>query len=361
MSPLSWLRGRAIPIVVCLAGLAALYVMLRMVALGAELALLITLTVLLFFVVAAELDFMHDHAFWRSMRSVANGEGPDVLVKADNVERPDSPHAQIAADALEAVTHAANAEVANARRRETEHREFVEAWVHEVKTPLAAAELLIENAREQGGGDPDSVRLMRSLSRELARIDGFVEQALFFARATAVDRDYLVRSCELWAMVGDAVKSRAHALIEAGVAVEMEGLEHEVFADPKWMGFVLGQLIDNAIKYRRASGSAADDPAERPRLLFKGASHDEGRATERVTLAVRDNGCGISAADIGRVFDKGFTGENGRTHAKSTGIGLYLVRQLCEKMGLAVEASSAPGAWTAIDITFPTNRMQLFE
>ena len=372
MSPLSWLRGRAIPVVVCLAGLAALYVMLRIVALSAQLALLITLAVLLFFVAAAALDFAHDYAFWRSLRRVARCEGPDALVQADGVERPDSPHAQVAAEALEAVTRAANTEVARLRQREIEHREFVEAWVHEVKTPLAAADLIVENARTGALGGQDVAGLTRSLSRELARIDGYVEQALFFARATTVDRDYLVRSCELRRLVGDAVKSRAHALIGAGMAVEMEGLGREVFADPKWMGFVLGQLIDNAIKYRRAPEAAEDavpgeaeapGPArsEAPRLLFRAVAHDEGRATERVTLTVRDNGCGISVADIGRVFDKGFTGENGRTHAKSTGIGLYLVRQLCEKMGLTVEASSVPGAWTAIDITFPTNRMQLFE
>lgn len=431
MSPLSWLRGRAIPIVVCLAGLVALYVMLRMVALSSELALLITLAVLLFFIAAAALDFAHDSAFWRSMQRVAQSEGPDALIEADNVEWPDSPHAQVAAGALDAVTRAANAEVARLRQLEIEHREFVEAWVHEVKTPLAAADLLVENARTAASGGQDVVELAHSLSRELARIDGYVEQALFFARATAVDRDYLVRSCELRRLVGDAVKSRAHALIGAGMAVEMEGLEREVFADPKWMGFVLGQLIDNAIKYRRtptavssgfvetlaavpsesvgasafpspespvegaaaaeAHGSAnenlaATPPApraaetvtpplsaaasptpepvlarERPRLLFKAVAYDEGRATEHVTLTVRDNGCGISVADIGRIFDKGFTGENGRTHAKSTGIGLYLVRQLCEKMGLAVQASSTPGSWTAIDIIFPTNRMHLFE
>ena len=394
MSPLSWLRSHAIPVVVCLAGLAALYVMLRMVALDAELALLITLAVLLFFIAAVVLDLAHDYGFWRSMRRVAQSEGPDALIEADAVERPDSPYAQVAAEALETVSRAANDEVARIRQREVEHREFVEAWVHEVKTPLAAADLIVENARAvalaRGVEDgvepavasdvavPDAIELARSLSRELSRIDSYVEQALFFARATAVDRDYLVRACDLRRLVGDAVKSRAHALIDAGVAVEMEGLEREVFADPKWMGFVLGQLIDNAIKYRRASAvapaptgaslpaepDAADstaEPDERPHLLFKAQARDEGRATERVVLTVRDNGCGISAADIGRIFDKGFTGENGRTHAKSTGIGLYLVRQLCEKMGLSVQASSVPGAWTAIDITFPTNRMHLFE
>lgn len=347
MSPLAWLRSRAIPLTTSALALATLYVMLRLVDLGTQLALLIVLVMALFLLAAAALDYVHLHAFYRALDEVAHG-GPGALSRAQELAQPDAPQEHIAYDALEAVRMEASEEAARLRRQVDEHRAYVETWVHEVKTPLAAADLIVENA-----ADP----ALRPLARELARIDGYVEQALFYARATTVDRDYLVRSCELRPLVTNAVKSRAHALIGAGMAVEMEGLDRTIFADPKWMGFVLGQLIDNAIKYRRDCGQGQDQP----RLLFKATALDEGQASERVTLTVRDNGCGISAADIGRIFDKGFTGENGRTHARSTGIGLYLVQQLCQKMGLGVQASSVLGAWTAIDITFPTNRMQLFE
>lgn len=343
MSPLAWLRSRVIPITASVLALGVLYVMLRLVDLGSQLALLIVLVMALIMLATGVIDYVHLHAFYRALGAMGR-QGADALSLFREVPQPDLPQEQIVYDALEAVQLQAGEETARLRRQADEHREYVETWVHEIKTPLAAADLIVENA-----ADP----ALRPLSHELARIDGYVEQALFFARAAAVDRDYLVRACKLQPLVGDAVKGRAHALIGAGMAVEMEGLDRTVFADPKWMGFVLGQLIDNAIKYRREQ--------KRPCLLFRAVAHDEGRANERVTLTVRDNGCGISAADIGRIFDKGFTGENGRTHTHSTGIGLYLVRQLCQKMGLSVEASSVPGAWTAIDITFPTNRMQLFE
>ena len=349
---MTWLRSHAISLAVCCLGLAALYVVLRLVALGHALSLLIVLTMLLFMVAAAVLDYLHEHAYYRSLHALTQS-GDEALSLVDQIERPNSPQGQISYDAIELLGTQANQEVARMRRLASDNREFVEAWVHEVKTPLAAADLLIENL--------DDPRL-RPVASELDRIDAYAEQALFYARANSVDRDYLIRTCELARLVSDAAKSRAHALIGAGMSVSMEGLERTVYADPKWMGFVLGQVIDNAIKYRRdADGDGGPDAGERASILFRGTVQGEGTANERVVLTVRDNGCGISAADIGRIFDRGFTGANGRTHAKSTGMGLYLVRLLCDKMGLSVRASSVQGEWTAIDIVFPTNRMQLFE
>ena len=115
--------------------------------------------------------------------------------------------------------------------------------------------------------------------------------------------------------------------------------------------FVLGQLIDNAVRYRRTDGAC--------RIDFSASCEDEGKADERVVLKVRDNGCGVCAADRGRVWEKGFTGSNGRTHAKSTGIGLYLVRNLCQQMGIATSLSSVEGQWTCVSLTFPANRMHM--
>ena len=229
------------------------------------------------------------------------------------------------------------------QRREREHREYVETWVHEIKTPLAAARLIIDN--EDG-------RVPRSLTTELDRVDALVEQAWFFARSSCVEKDFRIRSCEASALVRDALKSRAAALVSARMTVSMEGLEGvTVFADAKWVVFVLGQLIDNAVRYRCTDGAC--------RIDFSASREDEGRADERVVLKVRDNGCGVSAADRGRVWEKGFTGSNGRTHAKSTGIGLYLVRNLCQQMGIATSLSSVEGQWTCVSLTFPANRMHM--
>ncbi len=342
MSIAAYLRGHVLSTVVGLLVPLALWPMLRLVGLGGELATLIVLCVTLMLLVMGVVNYLHTRGWCAPFAAIARaGEEAPELVRS--MEEPDAPEGQVAFEALENVVAQANARVSDLRLREREHREFVETWVHEVKTPLAAIDLMLENL--------DDPRLA-PVARELDRVGALVEQALYFARSSSVENDYLVRSCTLEALVRDAVKTRAHALIGAHVAVGMEGLDRTVFADAKWMGFVLGQLIDNAVRYRRPEGARID---------FSGRVLDAGKADERVVLSVRDNGCGISAADVGRVFDKGFTGSNGRDHAKSTGIGLYLVRNLCGKMGLKVGVSSVEGEWTCFEITFPTNRMRMLD
>ena len=131
-----------------------------------------------------------------------------------------------------------------------------------------------------------------------------------------------------------------------------ENLDFEVFTDEKWLEFILGQLIQNSIKY------ACEDGAK---ITFSGALLDEGLASERIELTVADNGCGVSAADLPRVFEKGFTGDNGRTTKRATGIGLYLVARLCSKMGIEVTAASDSGKGFVVTFAFSTNKFQYFE
>lgn len=226
--------------------------------------------------------------------------------------------------------------VAEARRDTGEYREYVETWVHEIKTPIASARLALEN-------HPGPLALR--LEEELFRIEGYVEQALYYARSGAVERDYMVRALALRQVAGDAVKRYAKPLIAAGFRIELEALDATVYSDEKWAGFILGQLIANALAYRR----------EDPVLRFT-----QRVGTDAVTLCVEDNGLGISKADLPRVLEKGFTGRNGRTGAgKSTGLGLYLCGRLCRRLSLGLQVFSQEGAWTRVELTFPKGRHHL--
>lgn len=227
-------------------------------------------------------------------------------------------------------------EVQAARREMAGYREYVEVWIHQVKTPIASARLALEN-------HPGPLALR--LEDDLFRLEGYVEQALYYARSGAVDRDYLIRALPLEQLAAGAVKKYARPLIAAGFRVELEALTATVYTDEKWVGFILGQIIANAIAYR----------GPQPRITL---SQREQEAA--VVLSVEDNGAGIPQADLPRVFDKGFTGRNGRTDgAKSTGLGLYLCRRLCGQLGLGLALSSREGAWTRVEITFPKGRYHL--
>lgn len=300
------------------------------------------------------LDYQRKRSFYADLAACIDDIEHPLWI-TEMVDGPDYLEGRLAYDALRTVSKAANDDVSEYRRQAQDYREYVETWVHEAKSPLAAAHLMLENLMEAVPADETGERLLgktEALGEELDRVEGYIEQALFFARSESLDRDYLIRAYGLQKLVGDAVRANARVLMGAHVSPFRVGLDHTVFTDEKWMTFILGQLIQNSAKY------AQDEGAE---IVFTSRLIDEGRSSERIELEVRDNGCGVSESDLPRVFDRGFTGDNGRTGKRATGIGLYLVKCLCDKMGLTVRADSRAGEFFAVTIGFPTNKMHYFE
>ena len=181
-----------------------------------------------------------------------------------------------------------NDRLAEAERRALDYREYLDGWVHEIKTPITSARLIAEN---------DKTPAVLRMDDELRRIELLVEQVLYYARSGDAEKDFRVERTTLRALVADALKRWSRPLIQAGGRPVLENLDLPVTADAKSCGFVLGQILSNAVKYR--SG-----PLE---LRFTGA-----RRENAVTLTIADNGIGIPPSDLARVFDKGFTGQNGR-------------------------------------------------
>lgn len=220
--------------------------------------------------------------------------------------------------------------VSQAQSAQGEYREYVERWVHEVKTPITAAGLICRNAEPE---------LRRKLTWELNRIEAHVERALYYARAESPEKDFLVRRVSLEEVVDRAVGQHRALLVQSGVRVETEGLDRTVYTDEKWASFLLGQLLQNSARYRR------EDP------VIQITAQDLGI---QVRLSVRDNGLGIPSHELPRVFDRGFTGSNGRRMARgSTGMGLYLCKKLADCLETGLRIVSEEGRGTEAVLTFP--------
>lgn len=358
MNARSYIRSSLAQIAVMAVATLLAFFMLRVGGAGEALALLVAGVVLASWVLAFAIDYSRKRAFFRDLEQSA--EDASFALRATEVlECPDCIEGRVAFDSLRAISKAANDEIAASRRQLQEYREYIETWVHETKSPLAAAHLMVENMEEELSAaheeQPDPEVLLarvEALDDELDRTEGYIEQALFYARSEVLDRDYLIRSYSLHGLVSTAVKANARLLITARVVPVLNGLDLNVFTDEKWLVFILGQVIQNSVKYAREDGA---------RIAFRGRLVDEGLSSERVELTVRDNGCGVSAADLPRVFDKGFTGDVGRTGKRSTGIGLYLVKRLCDKMGIEVGAESVQGEGFTVTFGFPTNKFHYFE
>lgn len=220
-------------------------------------------------------------------------------------------------------------EVSNAQASQREYREYVESWVHEIKSPITAARLICR------GTEGDT---RRKLDRELAQIEAHVERALFYARAESPEKDFIIRPADLGEIVAQTVGQHRALLIHSGVRVETEGLERTVYTDEKWVAFLLGQLLQNAVRYR------GEDP------LITLSARELGRQVE---LTVADNGMGIPDHELPRVFDRGFTGSNGRSRGGSTGMGLYLCRRLAGFLEIDLRLKSEEGRGTRVLLTFP--------
>lgn len=254
------------------------------------------------------------------------------------LEEPDFLEGRLAYRALEAVGKAAADDVAAHKQQAEAYRDYIELWIHEIKTPIAAAGLMAA-----GLHGPEAAKL----KGELDRIEGYVEQALYYARSTSLAQDFAIRQVDLARLARDVCKKHARYLVEQGVAPVFELDEGAVaFADAKWLAFVMGQVVANAAKYGATS--------------VRFSTREEGQgASGRTVLEIADDGCGIPAADVPRVFDRGFTGENGRRTGSSTGMGLYLAALMCERMGLGIAVASEEGFGTRVLITFPRDRRRL--
>ncbi len=205
-----------------------------------------------------------------------------------------------------------------------EFREYIEMWIHEAKTPLATLNLMVHD---------------RKISAQLKQLDDYIEQVLYLVRAENVERDCLVKPVCLADVVHTALSRNQDLLLARNVTVQVKNLEYEVNTDQKWLDFIINQLITNSLKYRAKS------------LTF--SAH---RVDDVLMFEITDDGVGITAKDLPRIFDKSFTGSNGRLYnQKSTGMGLYIARALCEKLGHKISARSHPGQGTTIEIAFATN------
>ena len=351
--PLSYLRSHVAALCVLAALEVLLAIVLDVAVVGTDLAGLVLMLVAGAAALALALGYARDQRFYRRLEALtAELDKPRLM--PEMLDDPAFAEGRVAYDALAAVARDANEEVAEQRRRVEDYRAYVETWVHEAKTPLAAAGLVVENLRA-GSGGPDQARL-RALSLGLSRVEGYVEQALFYARSETLERDFLVRRHAVRDVVAATLRAHADVLIGAHVMPRLgEGLDLEVFTDDKWLVFMLGQLVQNSVRYARPEAEGG------PQMWFEARRVDEGAADERVELVVRDNGCGVSAADLPRVFERGFTGENGRSHKRSTGLGLWLVARLATKMGVSVSADSRQGEGFSVTFGFPTNKMHYFE
>ena len=208
--------------------------------------------------------------------------------------------------------------------QQEEQKEYYTLWIHQIKTPISAMRLILDAQEGEG------TSLLR---QELFKVDQYADLALKFIKLSDIADDLVIERCDLNEIARTAVKKYSLLFIYSKLSIEIDPLTKDIPCDRMWMGFILEQLLSNSIKYTRSGGV---------KIYMKGAA-----------LVVEDSGIGIRKEDLPRIFEKGYTGYNGRMDTRASGIGLYLVKRAATALGIHVSVESELGKGTCVTLRFP--------
>lgn len=292
---------------------------------------------IVFVLIAILIEYREKQKFYDELNNSLNELKEKYLI-SEIISVPDFIEGKILKNTIKEAGKSMTENVNSYKIMQEDYKDYIELWIHEIKIPIATSEMIIENNKTE---------VTKSINEELNKIENYTEQALYYARSNNANKDYIVTKSNLQEIVNNGVKKNKTALLSNKTSIELHDLEKEVYTDSKWVIFIISQIIQNSIKYSKNE--------DRKIEIYSITNSDN------VILHIKDNGIGISSKDIGRVFEKSFTGENGRTiNKKSTGIGLYLCKKLCDKLGLGIEISSEKNIGTDVKIIFPKGSFTSF-
>ena len=277
-------------------------------------------------------DYCRKNAYYQRLFQNLDRLDQKYLI-LETMKQPEFYEGELFAQVLYEANKSMTEQVNENRRQMKDFKDFIEMWVHQVKLPVASLLLLCHNHPEN---------LDKKFVEQLRRINRSTEQVLYYTRAEHSEKDYLFQRCSLAQIVHKAAMKNKDDLLENKVEFQVSGCDHTVVTDMKWMEFILDQIINNSIKYRRETDA----------MIQISASAENGKTI----LSIKDNGIGIAESDLPRLFEKSFTGGNGRLldrmEAKSTGMGLYIAKNMCDNLGHEIHVISEEGSYTQVNITF---------
>jgi len=301
--------------------------------LGNQFYIILILDVFIIIIVSLNVikEYIRRNKYWTEIQFILEGLDQKYLI-TEIMEKPLLYEESLYFELMRCCMKSMIEDVSKEKKGNLEYREYIEHWVHEIKIPITGIKLICENDKSENH---------KRIMSQLELIESVVEKVLYFARMSSVEKDYIIREVDLKEVVRNVLISNKQILMYNNVMVDIESLNAVVNSDSKWIEFIIKQIISNSIKYRSD---------REPHIIIESVSYNQ-----RVLLRIKDNGIGIRESEIKRIFEKGFTGTNGRKNNNSTGMGLYLCKELCQKLGVSLEVESIRNLHTTICLSFPQN------
>lgn len=326
-----YLKSRMPSYLVCLVAFLSSVYVLALFDVAKENIIIVCVIMVLGFLITEIYEILRRKRFYDRLTMCLEELDKKYLL-AEMLDVPEFYDGRILHEALKESEKSMNDTVAEYRRDNTAFREYIELWVHEIKLPVASLRLMCHNDGNQ------------KYLEQLGRIDDYIENVLYYARSNSAEKDYLIKKTSIKkTFVEVAVRYRTE-LQSNNINLQTEGLDKYVMTDSKWLTYMLSQIMANSIKYISSE--------RQPEIKVSAEELDD-----RIVLNFRDNGIGVSETDLPHIFDKSFTGENGRLRSQSTGMGLYLVKSLCDKLGHTISADSVKGEYMEVRISFGKDKM----
>ena len=289
--------------------------------LTSSIIIFITVFTIVIFSLILLYDYFRKRKFYNELLDKLNTLDKKYLL-IEMLLEPNFLEGKILYDVLDEVNKNEHDLISKLKKRQDDFKEYIELWIHEVKLPLASLTLM--NRKD------------KSTLRELKRIEDDVEQILYYVRCENANNDYLIKEWNLDNIVKNVALRNKDNLLALNIDFKVDNCNLKVLTDSKWLEFIINQIVSNSIKYKKEKNSFIE---------ITGKDYKD-----YITITIYDNGMGISKSDLPRVFNKTFTGNNGR-ETKATGMGLYLCRELCNKLGHKIEIDSRIDKYTKVTIT----------
>lgn len=250
----------------------------------------------------------------------------------ETLEEPEFLDGKVFYDALYKIDKSMMENINNYRNETEDFKEYVEMWIHEIKIPIAGLMLMYHNNKT----------VNKNFLDQLNSLDNLTDQILYYVRSNYAEKDFLIKEASMDKIINEVLLKNKDSILENHIDVTVDVKNVKVLTDSKWLVFILNQIINNSIKYC--------DNNRKSYIMFYIEDNEK-----ETTLHIKDNGIGVNASDLKHVFDKSFTGENGRKMRNSTGFGLYISKKLIEKLGHKISATSEENKYFEIAITFGKN------
>ncbi len=297
-----------------------------------DISIVIITISLIFFVAGIVINYWKKNKYIKNIENIMDGLDEKYLI-SEVIDKPKREENLSYYKLLKRANKSMLENVTDVKNTQKEYKEYIESWVHEIKIPITSTKLLCENNKSE---------ITNKIDEEIEEINNYVEQALFYARLDQVSNDFMIRQIQLSDVIKNVLSRNKKIMIQNNMKVELKNTNVLAYSDEKWLEFILNQIIINSIKYKKEINAT---------IVIETIENKEN-----VKLKIKDNGMGIKKSEIDRIFDKGFTGTNGRNQKKSTGIGLYLCKRLCEEIGMELQAESIENQYTEMIITIPRNK-----